>query len=418
VSPVADWQGGKWVQQAENIKAVRTMAAEGGCVLIFDSVPESLSVYTALSDLEGAESVGLVIGAVDQRDRPAQMKKNIVVGNNAIRVGIDFSRENAKRNAIVYARSAFDAVQGLGRVGRGEEKTAHVQLLAPPFSAELLDLDYPPGGILRSELVQLLAGAFPGYQTFRNYLTKWSHVEARHVQEATGLWFPHIVQELFGPNDPHLECKDLKRKRAMLDDLTLFRASEPFTLAVVDELFRDKGLFEFYTADAYRILRWGKIGPISWAEYEGEVRKRSSSSSEQAEVFCYTLEEGKARGDIVGCCRVVAWETGPYRIYFTNDLVADPYQQQKRLSNGPGWELVRRDSLPPYIQAIYDNVCAIMREQQVTYIVFSPDEYRLPPLFKSYPVFTQQRGNRLAVAFGHNAFLIDALVNEASVYIL
>jgi CRISPR-associated helicase Cas3 len=418
VSPVADWQGGRWVQQEDNLRKIRLMAADGGCVLIFDSVPESLSVYTALSDLEGSQRVGLVIGAVDQRDRPDQMARNIVVGNNAIRVGIDFSRENVKRNAIVYARSASDAIQGLGRIGRGEEKGAYANLLTQPFTAELLDLDYPAKGISRSELVQLLAGAFPSYQTFKNYLGRWAHLEAQHMQEATGLWNPQVIRELFGPSDSRLDYEEFKRKHLeMLDDLTFFRASEPFSIAVLDDLFRSKGLFEFYTSDIYRILRWGTVQPIGWKEYEEAVRTRSGSSG-QGEIFLYSLEEGKNRGDVVGCCRVTSWQARPYRIYFTNDLIADPRQNQNLLSNGVGWEFVCRDDLPPYIKAVYTHVCQAMREQQVTYIIFNPDEHRFPPLFKSYPVSTQQRGNRLAVAFGHNAFLIDSLVCGDPAYIV
>lgn len=266
VEQVEDWQGAKWVLQEENLDTIRQMATEGGCLLIFDSIPETMSVYSSLSEIEGNNHVGLVIGAVETADRKSEMKKNTVVGNNAIRVGIDFSHEHAKRNAVVYARTTFDAIQGLGRMGRGEKQNTFAVLLAPSGTTRFLndEIQYPEEGISRTELGELLPCSFFEGEKFSNYIKIYAHIEAIHMQQMVGINAPKLITDLFGKDYgvASAEYKNFKKKK-LLDELTLFRQGEPFQIAIVDSLFRQKGLFEFYVADIFRVFKFGEIQPIT-----------------------------------------------------------------------------------------------------------------------------------------------------------
>lgn len=425
VERVDDWQGGKWVLKDENLKSIRGMAENGGCVIIFDSIPETMSVYSALSETEGLDKVGLVIGAVETSDRKSEMIKNTVVGNNAIRVGIDFSRENAKRNAVVYARTSFDAVQGLGRMGRGETYETTAFLLAPKNTEDFLNnkILYPPEGISRKEFSELIPYAFFEREkfSFSNYIEKYAHIEAIHAQEAVGIEACKLMTELFR-KDADLalkEYKEFKRKnkyKELLDDLTTFRSGEPFQIAVIDEFFRQKGLFEFYTADVFRTFKFGAIYPISWDEYQKELNRKGKSSKDRIEKFKFHLEERYDAGDIVGICRIKKWNAESRKVYFCNPIrIPNPTLSKNQLLYSNGWELVKNTGIPNYVFSVYDKVCEKMREQKHTFIIFSRTEItNLPHLFKTYPIDDYAD---LAIAFGHNAFLIDSIINTPSCYV-
>lgn len=133
--------------------------------------------------------------------------------------------------------------------------------------------------------------------------------------------------------------------------------------------------------------------------------------------FKSNLEERIRAGDIVGVCRVVKWNSEPRKVYLCNFVrIPNPSLLRNQLLYDKGWELVKSAKMPNHILTVYNSVCERMREQQHAFIIFSRNETRkLPHLFKTYPIDGHPD---LAVAFGHNAFLIDSIVSGAHYYLV
>jgi CRISPR-associated helicase Cas3 len=397
---VDDWRGGDWVKTNRNL--IGPMADDGGCVVIFDSLAESLSLYKALCNEFSKPRVGLVVGPVHPKERPGELAKDIVVGNNAIRVGIDF----VKRHALVYSRSGRDAIQGLGRVGRGKMDSAKAVLLAPPLTAATLNKAFAatsaanPNGVSRAQFNTALLKTHPVFEKFAAYSSRYGVVEASAVQEATEICRPHLFPTLFKVTEEQAAATYGSFSKRMLGDLVNFRGSEPFSLAVYDEDMKREGLFPFHFDDVYRVFRWCEIYPLS-AKVLDELL--DGSGQEYAATFRREIRERRKRKDIVGYAKVRVRSSPRSQVAFTNVHLPQPALKKGELRYGKGWAI--SVNLPQVGCRVRDYACENMQEQAITYLIFDPATRQLPPLFKYYPLL---EAPNLCVAFGHNAFLLNA----------
>lgn len=397
---VDDWRGGDWVKMNRHL--IGPMADDGGCVMIFDSLAESLSLYKALCNEFSQSRVGLVVGPVHPKDRPDELAKDIVVGNNAIRVGIDF----VKRHALVYSRSGRDAIQGLGRVGRGNMESAKAVLLAPPQTATVLNQAFAstavakPEGVTRVDFNKALLKTHPVFEKFPAYGSRYGVVEASGVQQATGIHRPNLLSSLFKVTKEQAAATSNAFKKQMLDDLTIFRGSEPFSLAVYDEDLKRQGLFPGYFVDVYRAFRWYEAYPLAASKLDDLLE---GYKQEQASAFRREIRQRRKRGDVLGQAKV-CWRSSPRKeVAFTNINLPQPAISKGELRYGKGWTVSA--NLPQAMASVRDWVCQGMQQQSITYLIFDPAARQLPPLFKYYPLLET---SSLCVAFGHNAFLLDA----------
>ena len=403
---VSEWRGGEWAKS--NRSMIGQFADDGGCVVIFDSLSESLALYKALREEFGPQRVGLVVGPVHPDERREEIAKDIVVGNNAIRVGIDF----VKRNAIVYSRSGRDAIQGLGRVGRGGMEQARAVLLAPPTTAIQLNAAFERtrekylSGWSREIVNAGLLRWHPIYEQFETYRQRYGVVEAVHVQEITGIRRPEILPLLFQTEAAEVERVYQAFNRDILEDLIPFRGSEPFSVVVYDADMETQGLFPFYFIDVYRLFRWSEVYPLRWQEL---YRKLEAFKADR---FRRELRERrKQRGNVLAVAKV-RWRSTPWRnVALTNIHIPQPSLAQGMLCFGKGWE-ISVGGIPRPAARVREIACKQMRECAITYLIFNPTDYNLPPLFKYYPLLDT---SLFCVAFAHNAFLLHSLILENEV---
>jgi CRISPR-associated helicase Cas3 len=403
---VSDWRGGEWAKA--NRSMIGQFADDGGCVVIFDSLSESLALYKALREEFGPQRVGLVVGPVHPDERREEIAKDIVVGNNAIRVGIDF----VKRNAIIYSRSGCDAIQGLGRVGRGGMEQARAVLLAPPTTALQLNAAFERtrekylSGWSREIVNAGLLRWHPIYEQFEPYRQRYGLVEAVHVQEVTGIRRPEILPLLFQTEMAEVERVYQAFNRDIIEDLILFRGSKPFSVVVYDADLETQDLFPFYFVDVYRLFRWSEVYPLRWQELDRKLENL------KADRFRRELRERqKRRGDILATAKI-RWRSTPRRnVAMTNIHVPQPALVQGELRFGKGWE-ISIGGIPRSAVRVREIACEQMRERAITYLIFNPTDYDLPPLFKYYPLLDTPS---FCVAFAHNAFLLHSLILENEV---
>jgi len=188
----------------------------------------------------------------------------------------------------------------------------------------------------------------------------------------------------------------------MLEDLTTFRGSEPFSMVVYDADLERQGLFPFYFADVYRVFRWYEVYPLSSVKLDELL---DSSKYPMAAAFRREVRERRKREDVVANAKVLWRSTPRPLVALSNVNLPQPAMSKGLLRFGSGWEISA--NLPTAGSKVREIACGAMRELAITYLIFEPATYRLPPLFKYYPLLDVPN---LCVAFGHNAFLLHSCI--------
>lgn len=460
---LARWEGAEAVSSL--LPEVLELAEGGGSrgVFILDSVYDARRLSAQLAALYGQTAVGEVHGYMDRRDRAGGLEKRFTVGTTTIDVGVDLTGPKAKEFIVFEARSAEQFVQRLGRLGRRGREARLIDppnrawALVPPYvykclQKELGEQSCPAervGRVGRQEFFRLIRMAYRQKQDFRQYVVKYSPLEAvaatrRVVGHAlsdqvdeTSQKLYGVVLDLFRPTLPKDRCEGglpraalalIAEQRAVWEELgetgrpagaasadlyvpelESFRSSDYFAVAIHDLADEAGGLMPFKLYDLPFVLRRTVFEEMRLARFEDSVRRRLGA---EADAWLRRMRRQRPLGTV----RVDGVKDGLARKFWFEIPRCSVMDLQEVVVRIGGFRL-NGEALPS-LEGINSSLarrallCWISMRDPFGLAI----EYNLPAMFRVYPLRPVNAAGRSvvgntfwSVCFGREAFLISAV---------
>ncbi|MFQ6119125.1 MAG: type I-D CRISPR-associated helicase Cas3' [Methanosarcinales archaeon] len=263
----------------DDLKELRRTRPESDfipAVIIVDSVVSAIQIENGLINIIGKQKVAPYRGLMSKRERRFK-DELVVVGTNAIEVGIDFHC----KYLIIAAQNSSSFIQRFGRVGRHEEGFAIV--LSPPNVKTTINERFAKVSkkdliIPREEFEKIINVAYESLDPMIWFVKskygalivellarKFIKDIKRDTKDQQNIEFIErklgkIKKDIYAlvGQDPKEISKIIRRKRWILkyEEIVSFRSSLP-NVIVYDKNEEGKGRFPFYEADIGVILKRG-----------------------------------------------------------------------------------------------------------------------------------------------------------------
>lgn len=391
-----DWGGSEWLFNNWNNLP---KGFEDNAVYIFDSIADSRTAYEMLSSKIGEDNVGLVIGSIDTESRKKEIKKKIVVGNNAIRVGIDFKKENA----VIYSRDFRSAIQGIGRVGRGNVSESNVILLLSHEAYTKYSNfrnKYNGEHITRIIFNKLLKVIHPEYEDFAQYIKKYAPIEA-YLAGASTWTDEKLLLNVFNINSEDIYRKVEKLTASQKDVLRKYRGEWDYSVAVYDETMAKKNYCPYRLEDPYRALKYAKVK---------NMFKKNEFYKLVKDEFIEELEE---RSKFILGFAKIEWLDKPRKgvTFLPVDKSISFLEENSEQLHDIKWIIKCGDFIDGGTK-LATYMSQSLSEDKIVSFPFKPskfyDKNPLPHLFRTYSI----KDTDLQIALGGNALLMDAIFND------
>ena len=423
-------------------------------VFIVDSVYEAKLLAARLRKRYPGDRVGEVHGYMDPAARSEALRLRLSVGTTTIDVGVDLVGPKTKDFLVGEARSADQAMQRIGRIGRRRRPHGQIDVpnriwLAVPdyVYAYLAGRERDGATITREQLGRLLKEAYLGNETFAFYARRYSPLEAvAGVERVLADDFSdtrpqkerrlhQLVPTLYAPRRPGDEeqaeksYQDYRRAqqevwarfgkpiegaagRFFLSDLESFRGGleSDFVVALYDELDEAIGFKPVKVYTLPFVLRRTCWEEMSKQAFSRMVTARHPVHAEQ------WLQELDRQRNILGYLHVTGLVEGKANIVAFEALksaIAGRFRQVIRLSGlglfaQGGTLLTTKESILGRLGSLSLN-CWI---SQASSFALARAQPPLPPLFAVYPLRARALGGKpseWSIAFGLDAFFLDSV---------
>lgn len=395
-------------------------------LIILDSIHEAQFLAKALR--EKGYDVGEVHGLSDRSRSRDALAKQITVATATVEVGVDFQGETRKNFMIFEARNAGSFMQRLGRIGRGNcrkpNPPIHVWAYVPGYVAEQVH-ENSRDELSRSELEEVITGAYQYYQDFSRYIEKVGGMNLVHSvylqkkhhidrdQNPALMEVKSIADRMYGVSFEEMEQQYRKWKREkLLEPVLSFRGqnnmeyqtfgwtpeqSETFypDIWFWDETASDTPLKRY---DYSFVLRRRQVRFVDKVEMMKRVR--DCIFGPEREELLQALNQNNVLGYAVAT-RVrenptkLIWRLPVKALYCAEQLV--------RINN-----LKLESDDAELNEQLYMLFQSLRSTSWIAYIIKRSvgeltDLLRLPPLFRIYPAKTIQ-GADWSIAFNSEAF--------------
>lgn len=395
-------------------------------LIILDSIHEAQVLANSLR--EKGYDVGEVHGLSDRSRSREALARQITVATATVEVGVDFKDELRKDFLIFEARNAGSFMQRLGRIGRGSrlnpEPPLYVWAYVPGYVAEQLR-DCSSSEISRTELEEMVTGAYQSFQNFYRYIEKVGgmnlvhsvHLQKKHhmdrEQNPAFETVKDFVGRMYGVGFEEMERQYLSWKREkLLEPVLSFRGQNTLEYQILgwepeesetfypdiwfwDETSPDIPLKRY---DYSFVLRRRRVRFVDKEEFVKRV-KEHVAGPEQEELL-----QPLKRDHVLGYAVALGVRDKPASLVWRLPFKASRYAEQLVRLDRLSLESDERD-LNDQLNMLFQFM---RRTSWIVYIVKRSvrelnDHLRLPPMFRVYPAKTAQ-GADWSIAFNSEAF--------------
>jgi CRISPR-associated helicase Cas3 len=453
------WQGGEEIRaRLHDILAwADSCSPHARGVFIVDSVYEAKCIADVLRTQYPTE-VGEVHGYINEEERAKALRLRLSVGTTTIDVGVDLTGNKSKEFLVCEARSAAQAIQRIGRLGRRRREPQNIAipnrvwLAVPDYVYHYLTHHVSDGtSMSRGQLSHILNEAYLGHETFDKYTIKYSPLEAVAACERIQRQYfedrkteaierlHQLVVDLYNnkPLVDHVEveqsykkylnrqlavwhkfgtaiqsnAKTAKGKSYYLSDLESFRGGmeSDFTVAIYDELDRQLGINPIKTYTLPFVLRRTQCEEISREQFVAMVKE---NHPKQAEQWLAALQSPR---EPLGYLHVFDLVRGKANnVYF---------EASKADIDGRLQEVIRLEGLTiegehAHLSTRKGGINDFLKQRKLNCWISERKSFplsqslSLPPLFAIYPLHARHIGGTYSdwsIAFGLDAFLLESI---------
>nr|MDO8098768.1 type I-D CRISPR-associated helicase Cas3' [Candidatus Njordarchaeota archaeon] len=412
--------GFEWITQQENLQSIMRLIEERKDLLLKD--PKS-KIVIILNSVYGAKKVrkvletelgkiGISIGAwhgLNTYTRSEEKDKCVIVGTQAIEVGVDF-----KAITLIFeADSAASFMQRFGRVARVAGKPEWV---GQKFDAIALVPSYAYNGLMeklhiqegrrakeitREELEGAVNYAFEDYSKFRNFTRMYSPVEhyaiaEKYVSDALDpdkkwvkdFFHQKIIEELYPQIDME-KVRELYRfleGSEILDELRLFRGGSVHAI-FHDQSEDDAGRFPLQIYPLTYVLRHYLFRVVSGQHIRSLAKQYKDQWNEACSAFEYDCRRLDKFSPKPLYLEVTEQKGRPvnFIVKNTNDIEID----EVRRSRGFYLERIRTkyDKLSEEELKNWSEIKRHLQGEELTYLVTEKDQSGIRSNLKLSPYF-------------------------------